>query len=72
MPDRVSLIDDETINRELNRMVDTDMDLLARAYIVKDKYPNKINSSIVYCLGLSDNYDITKEVQMSGGSPPDI
>ena len=60
------------LENELAYIADEELNILAKAYTLNSKTKNKINSAVIYCLGLSDNYDEHKEVKKSGGSAPDF
>ena len=70
--DRVDRVNPFLLEKELMMLTEEQLDKLAVCFASNLKLDNSVNSSIVYSLGLSDIYNPTKEVKMSGGSPPDI
>ena len=70
--ERVTRVGLKKIEEEFGLWKDIGLDKLATAFQNHISCSNAENSVLIYCLGLSDNFDFTKGGKLSGGSPPDI
>ena len=70
-PDRVAEITEEKLTEEVRSIPDKFTKPLQLSVLGKQKLENPTNSSLLYCLGLTDNKP-TGDIKRVGGSMPDI
>ena len=71
--DRLSLIDKDFLIFEEEMSTLSDLEIILVALDKKAQLPNPHNSCLLYCTGLTSEFDLSKErCDTEGGSPPDI
>lgn len=73
IPERVSKVDHDFLSFEEDMTTEQDLEKIIQCGRDNKQLLNPHNSLLLYCTGLSDEFNFSKErCDMKGGSPPDI
>lgn len=71
--DRLLEVDEDFLSFEEDMATESDLEMIIQCGRAQKQLPNPHNSCLLYCSGLTDEFDFKKErCDTKGGSPPDV